>query len=54
MVSTREIMDVRDASCDDGGSAPDGRERSGEERPLQVTVVLIDHGTVIVDALDWF
>jgi hypothetical protein len=53
MGSTREIMDARAESCDDDTSAPDGREHAGE-RGLQVTVILIDQGTVIVDALDWF
>lgn len=50
--STREIVDVKAAACDDEGSAPDALEVG--ERPLQVTVILIDQGHVIVDALDWF
>lgn len=50
MGSTREIIDTRDDEC----SAPDALENGGEERALQVTVILIDQGTVIVDALDWF
>lgn len=52
MGSTRETIDERPASCDDEGSAPDARECGGE-RP-RVTVILIDQGQVIVDALDWF
>lgn len=50
---TREIVDSGPATCDDEGSAPDALE-GGDERALQVTVILIDQGTVIVDALDWF
>jgi hypothetical protein len=52
--STREYVDTRRAECDDEGSAPDGRERGGEARPLAVSVILIDEGTVVVDALEWF
>lgn len=53
MGSTREIMDTRGAECDDEASAPDALEGDGG-CSAQVTVILIDQGTVIVDALDWF
>lgn len=53
MGSTRETVDAGTATCDDEVGAPDALE-NGDGRPLQVTVILIDHGTVIVDALDWF
>lgn len=53
MGSTRETVDTSGAECDDEVGAPDALE-NGDGRSLQVTVILIDHGTVIVDALDWF
>lgn len=53
MGSTRETVDAGVATCDDEAGAPDALE-NGDERPLQVTVILIDQGQVIVDALDWF
>lgn len=53
MGSTREIVDTRGAECDDEYSAPDALE-NGDECTARVTVILIDQGTVIVDALDWF
>lgn len=49
---TRENMDTRVVSCDDEGNAPDAPRI--DDRAPRVTVILIDHGDVVVDALDWF
>lgn len=53
MGSTRETVDAGTATCDDEVGAPDALENGGE-CTARVTVILIDHGTVIVDAIDWF
>lgn len=50
---TREKVDARGAACEDEGGAPDALE-NGDAAALRVTVILIDQGTVVVDALDWF
>jgi hypothetical protein len=51
--TTREKVDGAAVPCDDEASAPDALE-GVDRRPLRVTVILIDQGTVVVDALDWF